>query len=326
MTVKAAYIHAPGPASAILYGELPDPVPGPGQALVKVQAVAVNHIDTFVRSGAYPQLLPDPFLIGRDLVGTVIALGEGCQQVAVGDAVWANNQGYAGRQGSFAELLAIDEVWLSLVPQGVEPTTAVAQLHSLTTVCAGLLNKARPQGGESLFLRGAGDVGLTAARVAKALGCRVVMTAGSEEKAQQCSEAGADAVILYRDESLADGLSRFAPQGVDIYWDLTNEPDMTLAVEHTAWRGRLLLMSGLRHTTSLPVGSFYTRNLTLHGFTVTGLTQLELQEIALKINRLLPALTPEPPQILPLSEAARAHSMLEDGSARGKLVLVPEAP
>ncbi len=323
--MKAAYIHAPGPAETILYGELPEPEPRAGQVLVQVEAVAVDHIDTYIRSGAYPLALPDPFIIGRDLVGRVVAKGKGCLQHEVGDRVWANNQGYDGRQGSFAELLAIDEVWLSPVPEGLESTEVVAQLHSLLTVCAGLLNKAHPRGGESVFLRGAGEVGLTALRVARALGCRVGITAGSEEKERQAREAGADAVVRYREQDLGEAIKDFAPDGVDIFWDLTPQPDLSLAVELSARRGRLLLASGLAHTAALPIGPFYTRNLTLHGFTVTDLSHPELMECALQINRLLPSLKVDTPQILPLSEAARAHKMLEDGSAGGKLVLVPEA-
>lgn len=322
--MKAAYIHRPGPAETILYGDLPEPVPGAGQVLVAVEAVAVNHIDIFVHSGAYPIALPDPFIIGRDLVGRVVARGPDCARYEVGDRVWANNQGYDGRQGSFAERLAIDEVWLSPVPEGLESSSVAAQLHSLLTVCAGLLNKAHPQTGESLFLRGAGEVGLTALRVAKALGCRVAITAGSEEKEAQARRAGADAVIRYREQPLDEALRRFAPEGVDIVWDLTPTPDLPLAVQHAARRGRLLLSSGLEHASTLPVGLFYTRNLTLHGFTVTGLTHPELMECALRINRLLPTLETDPPRILPMSEAAHAHRLVEEGQACGKIVLVPE--
>jgi NADPH:quinone reductase-like Zn-dependent oxidoreductase len=95
--MKAAYILEPGPAENILYGELPDPAPGPGQLLVRMTAVTTNHIDTFIRSGAFPQPLPRPFVIGRDMVGEVVALGSDVHGFAVGDRVWAHNQGYGNR-------------------------------------------------------------------------------------------------------------------------------------------------------------------------------------------------------------------------------------
>ena len=101
--MKAAYIHQTGPAENIQYGELPTPEPRGGEVLVKVGAVAVNPIDTYIRNGANYWELPKPYIIGSDVAGTVTAIGPQARQFKVGDRVWGSNQGLMGRQGTFAE-------------------------------------------------------------------------------------------------------------------------------------------------------------------------------------------------------------------------------
>src|SRR5689334_13246819 len=97
-TMTVAYVTRPGPADEIRIGRFPVPEPGPSEVLVKVRALAVNHVDTFVRSGAYRTRLPYPFVIGRDLVGTAITAAPG---FTPGDTVWCDSLGFDGRQGSF---------------------------------------------------------------------------------------------------------------------------------------------------------------------------------------------------------------------------------
>ena len=110
--MKAAFITSPGPADSIQFGELPVPTAGVGQVLVQTAAVSVNPIDTYVRAGNVKFSLPNPFIIGCDIAGVVVAVGPNCQRFKVGDRVWGSNQGLFGRQGTFAEFCAIDEDWL----------------------------------------------------------------------------------------------------------------------------------------------------------------------------------------------------------------------
>ena len=117
--MKAAYIEQTGPAENIIYGELPTPEPQQGQVLVKVGAVSVNPVDTYIRNGANYWELPQPFIIGCDLAGVVEAVGAGAERFQVGDRVWGTNQGLVGRQGTFAEYCAVDEQWLYSTPDGV---------------------------------------------------------------------------------------------------------------------------------------------------------------------------------------------------------------
>jgi NADPH2:quinone reductase len=148
--MKAAVIYSPGPADSIRYVDLEPPEIGARQVLVQMSYVTVDGVDTYIRSGSYPIALPSPYIIGRDMVGTVMEVGAAVQGFRCGERVWANNQGYAGRQGTFAELLAVDEELLYPLPEGVEETTAVALLHAMLTASVGLLGRAQLQPGETL--------------------------------------------------------------------------------------------------------------------------------------------------------------------------------
>src|SRR5215208_2055649 len=100
--MKAAFIHQPGPPESIVFGDLPNPVVGPNQVLVRVGAVAVNPIDTYIRGGLIKASLPLPYILGCDLAGVVEEVGANVKQFGRGDRVWGTNQGLQGRQGTFA--------------------------------------------------------------------------------------------------------------------------------------------------------------------------------------------------------------------------------
>ena len=124
--MKAAYIECTGPPEGIIFGDLPTPTPAAGQVLVRVEAVDVNPIDTYVRSGMVATSLPIPYIIGCDLAGTVEAVGPQASRFKQGDRVWGSNQGLLGRQGTFAQHAAVDECWLYPTPDGVSDDTAAA--------------------------------------------------------------------------------------------------------------------------------------------------------------------------------------------------------
>ena len=124
--MKAAFIDQPGPPQSIQFKDMPTPKPKAGQVLVRVGAVAVNPIDTYIRGGMIKMDLPKPYIIGCDLAGTVEAVGPDVKQFKQGDRVWGSNQGLFGRQGTFAEYAAVDEDWLYPTPQGISDEQAAA--------------------------------------------------------------------------------------------------------------------------------------------------------------------------------------------------------
>ena len=169
--MRAAYITAHGPAEAITVGELPVPPVGPADVLVAVRVVAVDPVDTFVRSGEYATPVPFPFVIGRDLAGEVVAVGAGLPSFTPGDRVWCNSLGHEGRQGSFAEYAAVPAGRLYRVPDGVSLEGAVAVAHPAATAYLAWFAHGMLRLGETVYIGGAaGNVGSAAVTMAHAAG------------------------------------------------------------------------------------------------------------------------------------------------------------
>ena len=159
----------------------------------------------------------------------------------------------------------------------------------------------------------------------------MITTAGSAEKAARCRELGADSVIEYRHLDWATELMQLAPQGVDVFWETLREPDFDKAVAALAPRGRMILMAGRDARPAFPVGPFYVKGCSLHGFAMFKATATEQANAAREINVWLSEgkIKPCIDRVLPLSDAALAHSLQEsntvrlEGSLAGKLVLRP---
>ena len=330
--MKAAYIRTPGAPDVIQYGDIPDPTLGPGQALVKMSAVSVNPIDTYIRNGANYWPLPDPFVIGCDLAGTVVAVAEGVKNVQVGQRVWCSNQGLMGRQGSFSELCAIDAHWLYPTPDKVSDQDAAACALVGITAHLGLFRTARLQPGETIFVRGGvGGIGSMVMQMAKTVGAKVITTAGSAEKSYRCQQLGADVVIDYTRENVAERIKAAAPAGVNVFWETLREPNFDEAVASMAERGRMVLMAGRDARPPFPVGPFYVKGCSLLGVVMFKATPEEQRQAASDINHWLDRgqLKAIIDRVLPLAQAAEAHRLQEahtvqkQSSLQGKLVLVP---
>ncbi len=330
--VKAAYIEQTGPADCIQYGELPAPSPGPGQVLVKMGAVSVNPIDTYIRNGANFWDLPKPFIIGCDLAGSVVEVGANVKDLNKGQRVWCSNQGLLGRQGTFAELCAIDAHWLHPTPEGVRDEEAAASALVAITAHLGLLREAQLRRGETIFVRGgAGGVGSMVLQMAKAVGATVIATAGGDKKAALCKQLGADHVIDYQRGDVKDQLLKLAPEGVNVFWETLREPDFDGAVACLAERGRMILMAGRDARPAFPVGPFYVKGCSLRGFAMFKATPEEQRVCAADINHWLTTgqVKPVIDRVMRLSEAAEAHRLQEAHTLQkrslltGKIVLKP---
>ena len=330
--MKAAFIQHTGPPENITCGELPAPLVHDALVLVKVGAVAVNPIDTYIRSGRVPMTLPQPFIVGCDLAGEVTALGSGAKRFKVGDRVWGSNQGLLGRQGTFAEFAAVDESWLYLTPEGVSDEQAAAIALVGITAHLGLVREVRLQKGETLFVNGgSGGVGSAVVQIAKALGARVITTAGSAEKLDVCLQLGADLAINYKTQNVEAEIKKLAPAGVNVWWETLREPDFDRAVALLAPRGRMIIMAGRDARPPFPVGPFYVKGCALHGFVMFAAHPDEQRACANDINRWLAGgdLQARIDRTLPLAQAAAAHRLQEEntvgkaGTLAGKIVLKP---
>ncbi len=324
-SMRAAFINSLGGPDVIETGELPVPAGGPGDVLVRVEAVAVDHVDRFVRSGAYATPTPFPFVIGRDAVGTVVRSGEACaHEFAPGDRVWTNSMGHHGRQGTFSEYVLVPADRLYPMPDGVDAVATAALLHTAATAYLGLFRHARVAFGETVVIEGgAGGVGSAAIQLAAAAGARVVATASAAD-AQWCRDLGADGVVDYRAGDLPARLDAALTDGADVWWDNSGRNDLDLAVPRLAHGGRVVLASGLGARPPLPVGGIYTRDAAITGFAISNASVDDLAAAAAVINRTLAAgrLRVREPRVLRLEQAAEAHRLMEDG-VKERIVLVP---
>ena len=330
--MKAAFIKQTGPPENIIWDELPAPQPGPTHCLVKVGAVALNPVDTYIRGGMIQMPLPSPYVVGCDLAGTVVEVGPAVTQFQPGDRVWGSNQGLLGRQGTFAEFCAVDECWLYLTPQGVSDEQAAAIALVGITAHLGLVRDAQLQKGETIFIQGgSGGVGSTVVQMAKATGARVIATVGSDKKAELCRQLGADFALRYETQNLEAELKKIAPAGVNVWWETLREPNFDLAVSSLAARGRMIVMAGREARPPFPVGPFYVKGCSLHGFLMFMATPEEQRDCAKDINRWLVegTLKANIDRVMPLSQAAAAHRLQEEstigksGALSGKIVLKP---
>lgn len=330
--MKAAYINQTGGPEVIIYGDLPDPKPARKQCLIKVAAVDVNPIDTYIRSGAVPAKLSFPFILGRDLAGTVVGAGAAVKTFKPGDRVWATNQGTDGRTGTFAELAVVDERWLHAIPAGVSEEDMVALSLVGITAQIGLVRYANVKAGEVLFVNGgAGGVGSCVVQMAKILGARVITTAGTDQKIEVCRQLGADLALNYKTQDVEAALRAFAPGGVNVWWETLREPNFERTIPLLALRGRMIVMAGREARPAFPVGPFYVKDCALHGFAMFNASPREQRSAANAINRWLVEgkLKARVDRVMPLSQAAEAHRLQEEstihksGALAGKIVLKP---
>ena len=331
--MRAAFITGVGPPAAIRCDELPDPVPGPRQALVRVRAAGVNPIDTAIRSGAVAMPLPFPYVVGADLAGEVVAVGAEVDRLRPGMRVWGSNQGILGRQGTTAEFAVVEDRWLYETPAGITDRQAAAAALVSITAHLGLIGRAGLRPGETIYVNGAsGGVGSAVVQIARILGARVLGSAGSEAKRAALLRLGAEAAFDYRQPDLVEAIRAAAPGGVDVFWETQRETDFDRAVSLLADKGRMILMAGRDARPVFPVGPFYVKGCSLLGFVMYKADAHEQAAAAADINRWLAAgrLAVPIDRVLPLAATAEAHALQEastagrTGGLAGKIVIDPD--
>jgi NADPH:quinone reductase len=318
--MRAAYIAAVGPPEAIQVGELPTPAPQTGEVLVRVHAASINPIDLYIRSGAVAMPLRFPYVVGADLAGTVEKLGPGASRFKVGDRVWGSNQGLFGRQGATAEYAAVHEDWLYPTPPNVADLDAAANALVGVTAHLGLFQYAQLKAGESVYVPGGGGgVGSMVVQMAKIAGARVATSAGKPQSLEIAKSLGADLVLDYKTDDIPNRLREFAEEGVDVWFETQREPNLEIAVPLLRRRGRMILIAGRAAKPILPLGQFYPRNCSIHGFAMFNATPDEQRQSAEDINRWSAQgkLKAVIGRTFPLTETAAAHRALEESTTGG---------
>ncbi|GGQ11286.1 NAD(P)H-quinone oxidoreductase [Streptomyces roseolilacinus] len=327
--MRAITIPEPGGPEALVWAEVPDPVPGEGEVLVDVAAGAVNRADLLQRRGFYdppPGASPYP---GLECSGRIAALGTGVSaDWSVGDEVCALLAG-----GGYAEKVAVPAGQLLPVPKGLDLVTAAALPEVTATVWSNVFMVAHLRPGETLLVHGgASGIGTMAIQLGKAVGARVAVTAGGPEKLARCAELGADILIDYREQDFVDELRRATDgAGADVILDIMGAKYLEPNVKALAVNGRLAvigLQGGVKG--ELNLGTLLGKRAAV---TATSLRQRPLEEktaivaaVREHVWPLIEAGTVRPVvhRTFPMEKAGEAHRVLEDSSHVGKVLLTTD--
>jgi NADPH2:quinone reductase len=315
------------PADVLTWGELPDPEPGPGEVLVRVHAVACNFPDILLCQGRYQDKPPLPFTPGMEIAGEVVAAGEGAA-AAVGDRVLGTPP--MGR-GGYAELAVLDAASTLPWPEGMSAGQAAGMFVTYQTGICALEHRGRLQPGETLLVHAAaGGVGSAAVQLGKALGARVIGTAGGPEKCEVARAMGADAVVDYAAEDMVARVKELTDGGgADVVYDPVGGDVFDASRRVVAFEGRILVIGFV-------AGRFAeapTNHVLIKNYAVVGVHWAFYRRVAPewiprwqgRLNDLWAAgkIAPLVGAELPLREAPEALRRLGSRGTTGKVVLVP---
>ncbi|MFF8998093.1 NAD(P)H-quinone oxidoreductase [Streptomyces achromogenes] len=324
--MHAITIPQPGGPEALVWTDVPDPVPGEGEVLVEVAASAVNRADILQRQGAYsppPGASPYP---GLECSGKVAALGPGVSGWAVGDEVCALLAG-----GGYAEKVAVPAGQLLPVPEGLSLRQAAALPEVVCTVWSNVFMVAHLRPDETLLVHGGSSgIGTMAIQLAKALGARVAVTAGTKEKLERCAELGADVLINYREQDFVAEIKQATDgAGADVILDNMGAKYLDRNVQALAVNGRLAIIGmqgGVKG--ELNIGALLGKRGAISATSLRGRPLGEKAAIVAAVREhvwpLLAAgdVRPIVDRELPLPEAAEAHRLVESSGHIGKVLLV----
>ena len=322
--MKAIRVHGPGGPEVLRLEEIPPPVPGPGQVLVKIEAAGVNFVDVYQRTGLYK--VPLPFTPGQEAAGTVTVVGPGVTDPEVGDRV-----AYTGVLGAYAEYAVVPADRVVVLPEGVSVKQgAAAMLQGMTAHYLATSTYPLKPGDACLVHAAAGGVGLLLCQMAKLRGARVVGTVSTREKAALARAAGADEVILYTEQDFETEVKRLTNGvGLQVVYDSVGKTTFEKGLNCLVRRGMMVLYG----QSSGPIGAFDPQLLSQKGslfltrptlvhYIVTRaellaragevLGWIQSGKLKLRIER-----------ELPLAQAAEAHRQLEGRKTTGKVLLIP---
>ncbi len=323
--MQAITITEPGGPEVLRLTEVPDPVAGPGEALIEVTASGVNRADLLQRQGHYPPPPGAPPYPGLECSGRIAAFGGGAGGWKVGDQVCALLAG-----GGYARLVTVPVTQLLPIPEGVTVTEAAALPEAACTVYSNVFDLGGLRAGETLLVHGgASGIGTTAIQLAKALGARVACTAGSPAKLARCRELGADLAISYAEEDFVTAVRDFtAGRGAEVILDLMGAAYLSRNVAALADDGRLMVIGmqgGIR--AELDLSQLMRKRASVSATSLRARpAEQKAAIVAAVASRVWPLVgagrvRPVIQAILPLAEAARAHQLLEEGGHVGKIVL-----
>ena len=319
--MKSIRVHEFGDPEVLKLEDLSDPSAGPGQVVVRVRAIGVNPVETYIRAGRYgPREFP--FTPGSDCAGTLHAVGPGVTQWKTGDRVYTAST----ISGAYAELALCDAGKVFPLPANISFAQGAALGIPAGTAHRALFHRAQVKAGETILIHGAsGAVGLFCVQLARAHGCTVIGTAGSSQGKDLVAKEGAHHVL---DHSAADHFDEVMKltggRGVDAIIEMLANVNLDKDLSVLAKYGRVVVV-GNRGRIEIDPRQTMARDADIRGMTLMNATDVEVRAIHQGIGAALEAgiLRPIIDEELPLSEAVRAHREILEGNSRGKIVLAP---
>src|SRR3954447_15099946 len=321
--MRAVTISEPGGPEVLGWGEVPDPVCGPGEVIVDVAATAVNRADLLQRQGFYPPPPGASDILGLECSGVVAAVGTGVEGWAVGDEVCALLSG-----GGYAEKVLVPAGQLMPVPKGIDLVTAGALPEVAATVWSNLFMIAGLQPDETVLVHGGGGgIGTMAVQLAHSLGSKVIVTAGSRDKLDLCRSLGADIAVNYREADFVEVVKEAG--GADVILDHIGAKYLARNVDALATEGRLVIIGTMGGAKAeLDIGTLLRKRGAVIATTLRARPVAEKSAIcASVVEHVWPLVAdgtvkPLVHATLPLAEAGEAHRVMEASTHSGKIVLV----
>ncbi len=322
--MKAVLCKQFGPPESLVVEEVPSPVPGPGQVRIRVHAAGVNFPDTLIIAGKY-QFKPDfPFSPGGEVAGEVIEAGPGVGGVAPGDRVIA-----CMTHGAFAEEIVTEQERLLRIPDELDFPTASSMFLTYGTSAYALGQRAELRPGETLLVHGAaGGVGLTAVEIGKAMGARVIATAGTAEKLQAARDHGADEAINYTEGEFREAVKQLTGgRGADVIYDPVGGDVFDQSLRCINWNGRLLVIGfASGRIPSAPANLALLKGCSIVGVFWGSYLERDPEGNAANFEKIFAwwregALVPHISHSFPLAQASEALHALLERRVIGKAVL-----
>jgi NADPH2:quinone reductase len=319
--MKAIRVHQFGDPDVLKLEEVPDPRPGPGQVVVRAKAIGVNPVETYVRAGKYgPRTFP--YTPGSDVAGVIEAVGPGVSGQEVGDRVYTAST----LSGGYAQLALADAAKVFPLPAKLTFGQGAALGVPAATAYRALIHRGRAQPGEMVLIHGAtGAVGLFCVQLARAHGCTVIGTGGSEQGRQLVLKEGAHHVLDHTAGGNLEQLMKLTGgRGVDLILEMLANVNLDKDLGVLAKFGRVVVV-GNRGRIEIDPRQTMARDADIRGMTLMNVTDAELYAIHRALGAAMEAgiLRPIVDEELPLADAAKAHREVLEGNSRGKIVLVP---
>lgn len=343
--MKAAYFKEHGGPERMIYGDYKDPVPGPGEALVRVRACGLNHVDLLLLDGRFPPPEGLPHVNGCEVAGVVAEAGAdgrgpragqrvlvfpgfscgACEYCRRGERTVCLRYGYLGahRDGGYAELVRVPAENVVPLPDELTFEAGAALPMAMLTSWHALVAKADLRPGQTVLVQAAGSgVGSAAIQIAKLIGARVITTVGADDKAEFARALGADAVVNHRRQDFVEEVKRWTERrGVDVVVEHIGAETFERSIYCLTRLGALVSIgSHADHWARMDLRHVYAKNLRVLGTNLGTIDELRTIVGFVAAGRLKPVVD----RTFPLSDARAAVQHLWDRKTRGKVLLIPD--